>query len=362
MQQQIKITNIIKLSGAYIAYLIGSGFATGQEVMQFFASFGVYGILGALVSAVLFCLLGSTLMMKGYDLQLKQPGRIFKYYCGNIVGTIIEYFTIVFIFSIVVIMIAGTGAVVAEQFHLPNLVGVLGMGVVAMLTVILGLNKLVDIIGTVGPIIVILTIGICLIVFFSNIGNLSNMLYLPESAKSLQPTNHWWQSGGLFFCYNILAGSIFFSQLGQQSNSKKEAGVTGIIGGAVLMLTVIVMIIALLVHSNHVFDLEVPVLYLGNTVAPFIALLFSVCILLGIYSTTAPMYWLVKNEFMKLVPSKLGVLVTVVLGIIFIICGTLPFGELVSIIYPFVGYVGAIVVVIIFVRTLYNYFTQKQKA
>ena len=35
MQQQIKLTNIIKLSGAYIAYLIGSGFATGQEVMQF---------------------------------------------------------------------------------------------------------------------------------------------------------------------------------------------------------------------------------------------------------------------------------------------------------------------------------------
>ena len=25
-----------------------------------------------------------TLMMKGFDLQLKQPGRIFKYYCCNI--------------------------------------------------------------------------------------------------------------------------------------------------------------------------------------------------------------------------------------------------------------------------------------
>src|SRR5699024_6799638 len=98
MNQHIKITNIIRLSGAYIAYLIGSGFATGQEVMQFFASFGVYGILGALVSAVLFCLLGSTLMMKGYDLQLKQPGRIFKYYSGNILVTMIDYFTIIFIF------------------------------------------------------------------------------------------------------------------------------------------------------------------------------------------------------------------------------------------------------------------------
>ena len=80
-------------------------------------------------------------MMKGFDLQLKQPGRIFKYYCGNILGTMIEYFTIIFIFSIVVIMIAGTGAVVAEQFHLPNLVGVLGMGIIAMITVILGLKN-----------------------------------------------------------------------------------------------------------------------------------------------------------------------------------------------------------------------------
>ena len=71
------------------------------------------------------------------------------------------------------------------------------------------------------------------------------------------------------------------------------------------------------------------------------------------------MYWLVKNEFMKIFPAKLSVPVTVVLGVIFIICGTLPFGELVSIIYPFVGYIGAIVVVIIFARTLYNNFSNK---
>src|SRR5699024_11591557 len=112
----------------------------------------------ALVSALFFCLLVSPIIMKGFVLQLIQSSIIFKYYCGNILVTMIEYFTIIFIFSIVVIMIAGTGAVVAEQFHLPNLVGVLGMGIIAMITVILGLKKLVDIIGTVGPIIVILTI------------------------------------------------------------------------------------------------------------------------------------------------------------------------------------------------------------
>lgn len=62
--QKVSVSNVFKLSGAYIAYLIGSGFATGQEVMQFFASFGIYGIFAAIVSALLFCFLGSTLMIK----------------------------------------------------------------------------------------------------------------------------------------------------------------------------------------------------------------------------------------------------------------------------------------------------------
>ncbi len=30
-----------RLSGAYCAFLIGSGFATGQEILQFFAGYGL---------------------------------------------------------------------------------------------------------------------------------------------------------------------------------------------------------------------------------------------------------------------------------------------------------------------------------
>ena len=50
MQQQVSIWNVVKLAGAYIAFTIGSGFATGQEVLQFFTSYGPAGYIGALVS------------------------------------------------------------------------------------------------------------------------------------------------------------------------------------------------------------------------------------------------------------------------------------------------------------------------
>lgn len=38
MKNEINILNIMKFAGAFIAFIIGSGFATGQEIMQFFTS------------------------------------------------------------------------------------------------------------------------------------------------------------------------------------------------------------------------------------------------------------------------------------------------------------------------------------
>lgn len=38
---------VIKYTGAFVAWVIGSGFATGQEALQFFSSYGYlsYGVL-----------------------------------------------------------------------------------------------------------------------------------------------------------------------------------------------------------------------------------------------------------------------------------------------------------------------------
>ena len=40
MEYRGSILNILKFAGAYIAFIIGSGFATGQDIMQYFTSNG----------------------------------------------------------------------------------------------------------------------------------------------------------------------------------------------------------------------------------------------------------------------------------------------------------------------------------
>lgn len=46
------IRNSIRIAGAFIAWVIGSGFATGQEMLRFYASFGLYGYGAVAVNLV----------------------------------------------------------------------------------------------------------------------------------------------------------------------------------------------------------------------------------------------------------------------------------------------------------------------
>ncbi len=37
MSEKVNVKTVISFAGAYVATVIGSGFATGQEIMQFFS-------------------------------------------------------------------------------------------------------------------------------------------------------------------------------------------------------------------------------------------------------------------------------------------------------------------------------------
>ena len=50
MKQKTNWLNVVKYAGAYIAFIIGSGFATGQEIIQFYTSYGIWGIGSVAIS------------------------------------------------------------------------------------------------------------------------------------------------------------------------------------------------------------------------------------------------------------------------------------------------------------------------
>ena len=67
MEGKVSMLNVMKFAGAFIAFIIGSGFATGQEIMQFFTSNGLYSLVSIIISLILFTYFGSTVMSCGFD-------------------------------------------------------------------------------------------------------------------------------------------------------------------------------------------------------------------------------------------------------------------------------------------------------
>ena len=60
---------ILKMGSAFIGIIVGAGFASGQEILQYFTSFGMLGIAGAIVSTALFAYLGMALTRIGSRMQ-----------------------------------------------------------------------------------------------------------------------------------------------------------------------------------------------------------------------------------------------------------------------------------------------------
>lgn len=158
MNQDKRKSKVLIYAGAFMAILIGSGFATGQELIQFFAAFGLEGTWGIVISFVLFAFVGVEFVTYGRRSELKNPNDVYKDIEGDKLGTFYDYFSVFFLFLSFVVMVAGADATIEYQYQAPNYLGGIGLGLVTIITVVFGLKTMVDIIGKIGPLIVILSI------------------------------------------------------------------------------------------------------------------------------------------------------------------------------------------------------------
>jgi hypothetical protein len=108
---------ILRFAGAFSAWVIGSGFATGQEILQFVTSYGYQSYLVLLVLLIGFAVMGFTITgvafahRPGDEVSDASGGfRHFNYFCGKKLGT--AYYWIVPCVQVIPfsILLSGAGA------------------------------------------------------------------------------------------------------------------------------------------------------------------------------------------------------------------------------------------------------------
>ena len=354
-KSSINVKTIFLLTGAILAFLIGAATATGQEALQFFSAHGYYGVGSIIVFTVLLGWSGASIISLGYRKE-NEVHSVYKYYLGNFLGTIFDWLLLLFLYGVVVTMLSGSGAVMNETFGLSYYVGSLVVGSLVFLTVILSLQRIIQILGWIGPILIVFLCIISLVSIFKSFKGLSNLGQTLSTVEAPSASGFWWLSGILYASFAIVVAAPFFFSLGTGSKlitNRKEATASGISAAFAAMLPISLMFMAILANIESVYDKAAPLVYLAQNIHPYLPAVYAIIILLGVYSTVVPMLWLICDKIFQNHDKKYYKLFAAVLTVLALAGGSvLPFGQLVGFLYPLMGFVGLILFLLIGYRQI----------
>lgn len=368
---------VVILAGAIIAFTIGSGFATGQEIIQYFTAYGLKGLLTVLLFAVCFIYYNYNFAKAGAEEHFERGNDVYKFYCGKYVGSFMDYYSTLFCYMSFFVMVGGAASTLRQQYGLPNWLGGVILAGLSILTVVGGLNSLVDKIGIVGPAIVVLCISIGLITLFQDSGNVSAGLevirtgaFAEAGEETIKNAGANWVISGLSYAGFVLLWFASFTAALGARNKKKDIEY-GIYGGTIAVCVAIVLVMlaqianintaGLAGEGTFVWNADIPNLILAGRIWKPLASVFAVVVFAGIYTSAVPLLYNPCARFAKEGTSKFKIL-TVVLGVVGLLVGLyLPFRVLVNVIYVLNGYVGAVLILFMLWKNIKDVFLKKKR-
>lgn len=85
-----KEISVFKVAATYIGTVIGAGFASGQEILQFFAYHGIKGIIGLLIAVFMFVLYGYIILQLGNRFKASSYKKVIMETGGPFFGRVID--------------------------------------------------------------------------------------------------------------------------------------------------------------------------------------------------------------------------------------------------------------------------------
>lgn len=344
--QKLSIGRIFSIAGALMAFLIGSGFATGQEIMQYYSTYGYWGVAVVLLVLVLLIFISLFLLEMGFRHQFVPDNEIYPYMFGNTVGRIMDIYVIFFIYLSFVVMVAGARATGMQQYNFDGYIFVIVFTLIVALSVFFGLDRLVDIIGNIGPIIIVLTLVVAVWSIGINAdkipGAMDRMLELNESGLLQRASNNWLLSALSYIGFVTWWLIAFLVNIGKNSDNIKDAKHGVLWGSIVFALATAIVGFAIFINLDILYDSQIPTLMLAADIHPWLASIYSITVLLGIYTTAVSLLWTVVARFFKEKTNAYRI-ACLVFSLVGLFIGTLfDFDVLVNYIYVINGYLGVI--------------------
>ena len=327
----------LQIGGAFVGLIVGAGFASGQEILQYFTSFGTWGIIGAIVAALAFAFLGMTLAQLGSDLQTKSHKAVIYHIGGRYLGVILDVLITFFLFGVAVVMFAGAGSTFNQMFGIDPMVGSIIMVALTIGTLLLNVKNIINIIAVVTPYLM----GIIFVILIYSIFTMditwseANDIAQQQSAAA----GNWLLGAALYVSYNIAAGAAMLIVMGGTVKERKVAGLGGVFGGLMLGALILLINIAMFVKMDVIAGVDMPTLELAYRIHPAVGILMSIALLGMMYNTAVGMFYAFTVRFFA-PESKSFKPAVIFVGLVGFAASLVGFTNLVGKVYSTMGYLG----------------------
>ncbi|MDY3126861.1 MAG: hypothetical protein SOW59_01840 [Corynebacterium sp.] len=343
----------LAISMAFIGVIVGAGFASGQEAMQYFVAFGNWGLVGVVVASVMMLIAGVAMLQLGSYFQASEHTAVYQKISGPITSKILDVSTIVTLFSIGFVMFAGGGSNLNQQFpSIPIWAGATILLVLVILVGLLDVNKVTAVIGAITPFVIVFIVLATTYTIIQADVNLQILnTYATENVNTTLP--NWWISALNYTGLNILCAVSMSIVIGGSILDGRAVGYGGIIGGFFYLLLLGLLVFSLYFVAADVNGLDMPVLELINHINPVLGYIMTFVIYGMIFNTAVGMFYALGKRLTRGKP-RLFFPVYAASCVIGFALSFIGFQQLVGGVYPILGYMGLLMFVVLAVNWVRN--------
>jgi uncharacterized membrane protein YkvI len=345
---QVKyIKKQLVITMGYLGAVIGAGFASGQEIVQFFVSYGSKGAAGAVLATVLFSAFGGMLLWTAHREKISNYQTMLGYLFGQKLGKIVDFLLAIFLFMGLSTMLSASGAVFYEHLYLPKYAGILLAFAAIVVALAAGKKSLVFSYNLLVPvkIVLLLIISGYIALFAGDVRSVFSSTYVQSCGK-----NAWVLSSLLYVAYNFSLAMVVLTEYQSVSNSRE--GIKGaVLGGLVLGLLVLLNYMALSKYLPTVIHYQVPMLYIAGHVSLPVKYVYTLVLWMGILTTAIANAYGFAQRFANFTGIDYAVCLIVCMTLALPVA-TQSFSSLVNRVYPIFGILG----ILILIALSFNFF------
>lgn len=336
--------NIYEITFVIIGTIIGAGFASGQEIYTFFNKYASNGLIGIFISIILM----GYIIYKTFKIVLENNINNYEEFVrtimphklkeNKILRLTISNIVNIFLLISFNIMVAGFATYFMQELNISKWYGAIIIAVLTFVTLSNSIDGVIKINTYLVPIIIILIsfLGINKIEFIGiNSGE--------HSGRSM----YWILSSILYASYNSITLIPILISLKDKINVKKQSALISICVGIIMLILSIIIFLLMNSFIKEIYQIEIPLVYIANTLGKGFKYIYGVVILIAIFTTAIGSGYGFLNNITK--KRKSYMICAGAMCLVSILIGQIGFSSLINMLYPIFGYLGIVQIIFLII-------------